>query len=166
MMATRGVHLVPTLINIENFPAFADAAERFPAYAKHMRDLYERSDDTVAAAARPASQVHAGTDAGGYVEHGRIVDELIETMLGSSDPAAVLAAASPTRPGAGWARPNYQLGAPAILSSTRPTRWTISRYSARRSGAAIRPDRGVVGGRTIGSPRGVQIGVHELRSVR
>ena len=26
----RGVHLVPTLINIENFPSFADAAERLP----------------------------------------------------------------------------------------------------------------------------------------
>ena len=55
---------------------FADAATRFPAYAKHMRDLHERSDATFAAAIEAGISVHAGTDAGGYVEHGRIVDEI------------------------------------------------------------------------------------------
>ncbi len=75
-MTRRGVHLVPTMINIANFPMFADAAERFPAYAKHMRDLHERSDATFAAAVEAGISVHAGTDAGGYVEHGRIVDEI------------------------------------------------------------------------------------------
>ncbi len=76
-MVRRGVHLVPTMINIVNFPAFADAATRFPAYAKHMRDLHERSDETFAAAAAAGVPVHAGTDAGGYIEHGRIVDEIV-----------------------------------------------------------------------------------------
>ena len=71
------VHLIPTMINIANFPMFADAATRFPAYAKHMRDLHERSDATFAAAVEAGIPVHAGTDAGGYVEHGRIVDEVI-----------------------------------------------------------------------------------------
>ncbi len=93
-MAARGVHLVPTLINIENFPAFADAAERFPAYAKHMRDLYERSDETFRSAVEAGISVHAGTDAGGYVEHGRIVDELIAMTRIGLDPAQVLAAGS------------------------------------------------------------------------
>ncbi len=76
-MARRGVHLIPTMINIANFPMFADAANRFPAYAKHMRDLHDRSDDTFAAAIEAGISVHAGTDAGGYVEHGRIVDEIV-----------------------------------------------------------------------------------------
>jgi imidazolonepropionase-like amidohydrolase len=76
-MVRRRVHLVPTMINIVNFPMFADAATRFPAYAKHMRDLHERSDDTFAAAVEAGIPVHAGTDAGGYVEHGRIVDEIV-----------------------------------------------------------------------------------------
>src|SRR6195952_3334571 len=75
-MRRRGVHLIPTMINIANFPMFADAAGRFPAYAKHMRDLHERSDSTFAAALEAGISVHAGTDAGGYVEHGRIVDEI------------------------------------------------------------------------------------------
>src|ERR1700712_1283223 len=76
-MTRRGVHLVPTMINIANFPMFADAADRFPAYAKHMRDLHERSDATFQAAVEAGISVHAGTDAGGYIEHGRIVDEIV-----------------------------------------------------------------------------------------
>lgn len=76
-MVRGRVHLVPTMINIANFPMFADAATRFPAYAKHMRDLHERSDATFAAAVEAGIPVHAGTDAGGYIEHGRIVDEVI-----------------------------------------------------------------------------------------
>ncbi len=70
-MVRRGVHLVPTLINVANFPSFADAADRFPAYAKHMRDLHARSDETITAALGAGVPVHAGTDAGGYVDHGR-----------------------------------------------------------------------------------------------
>lgn len=76
-MVRRGVHLVPTMINIANFPMFADAADRFPAYAKHMRDLHERSDATFGAAVEAGISVHAGTDAGGYIQHGRIVDEVV-----------------------------------------------------------------------------------------
>jgi imidazolonepropionase-like amidohydrolase len=75
-MARAGTHLVPTLINIENFPDFADAATRFPAYAKHMRDLYARRFETIALAVEAGIAVHAGTDAGGYIEHGRIADEV------------------------------------------------------------------------------------------
>ena len=40
-MAARGTALVPTLVNVENFPGFAAAGEaKFPAYAEHMRRLY------------------------------------------------------------------------------------------------------------------------------
>ncbi len=76
-MARRGVHLVPTMINIANFPMFADAALRFPAYARYMRELYERSEETIGAAVEAGVSVHAGTDAGGFIEHGRIVDEVV-----------------------------------------------------------------------------------------
>ncbi len=89
-MARRGVHLIPTMINIANFPMFADAATRFPAYAKHMRDLYERSDETFAAAIEAGISVHAGTDAGGYVEHGRIVDEIESLGRLGLDPRQLL----------------------------------------------------------------------------
>lgn len=76
-MADQGVHLVPTMINIENFPSFADAAGRFPLYAAHIRDLHARSDATLRAAAEAGVVIHAGTDAGGYIAHGRLVDEMV-----------------------------------------------------------------------------------------
>jgi imidazolonepropionase-like amidohydrolase len=92
-MVAGGVHLVPTMINIANFPSFADAATRYPAYAKHMRDLHERSDETFGNAVEAGIAVHAGTDAGGFIEHGRIVDELIALTRTDMDPRAVLRAA-------------------------------------------------------------------------
>ena len=65
MMADRGTVLVPTLINIENFPGFADAATRFPTYAAHMRDLYARHRRRIAAAREAGVPIYAGSDAGG-----------------------------------------------------------------------------------------------------
>ena len=76
VMAERGVHLVPTVINIANFPSFADSAGRFPTYAKHMRELYARNNEMIRMAVQAGVQVHAGTDAGGFVEHGRVADEV------------------------------------------------------------------------------------------
>lgn len=40
MMVEHGTALVPTLINIDNFPDFASAAGKYPGYATHMRELY------------------------------------------------------------------------------------------------------------------------------
>nr|WP_031470786.1 amidohydrolase family protein [Sciscionella sp. SE31] len=75
-MAARGTALVPTLINIENFPDIADSASRYPVYAAHMRDLHARVDQTIGAAIEAGIPVYTGTDAGGGIEHGRIVDEI------------------------------------------------------------------------------------------
>lgn len=92
-LRARQVRLVPTRINIANFPVFADAAHRFPAYAKHMRDLHRRSTDTLRSAVAAGVEVHAGTDAGGFVEHGRIVDEVV-ALAEVLPPRAAMAAAS------------------------------------------------------------------------
>ncbi|GAA4846981.1 amidohydrolase family protein [Actinomycetospora corticicola] len=113
MMVERGTALVPTLVNVENFPSFADAAgEKFPAYGAHMRDLYARSHDTVAAAIDAGVPVYAGTDAGGGIRHGRIVDEiaaLAEVGLGAE--RALAAASGAARSWLG--RPALEVGAPA-----------------------------------------------------
>lgn len=93
-MVRRGVHLVPTMINIVNFPDFADAATCFPAYAKHMRDLYDRHLDTFTMAVEAGIAVHAGTDAGGYIEHGRIADEVAALSTVGLPPRAAMLAAS------------------------------------------------------------------------
>ena len=37
LMVQHGTALVPTLINIENFPGIADAAEKYATYARHMQ---------------------------------------------------------------------------------------------------------------------------------
>ncbi|WP_197321003.1 amidohydrolase family protein [Saccharomonospora sp. NB11] len=75
-LARRNVALVPTLINIDNFPAIADRATRFPTYAAHMRALHAGVTDMVGAAIDAGVSVYAGSDAGGMVEHGRLVDEI------------------------------------------------------------------------------------------
>lgn len=76
LMLEHDTALVPTLINIENFPGIADSAERYPTYAAHMRHLYDRGYQRVAAAREAGVAVYAGTDAGSTIKHGRIADEV------------------------------------------------------------------------------------------
>jgi imidazolonepropionase-like amidohydrolase len=76
-MAARGTALVPTLINIETFPAIADRAAKYPRYAAHMRTLHARVRDTVGAAIEAGIPIYAGSDAGGGIQHGRLVDEIV-----------------------------------------------------------------------------------------
>ncbi|MGH8867941.1 MAG: amidohydrolase family protein [Actinomycetes bacterium] len=94
-MATRGVALVPTLINIDEFPAFAAQGEaRFPAYAQHMRDLYARRDETFRAAYEAGVPLYAGTDAGGVVAHGLVGREVMALHRAGLTAEDALAAAS------------------------------------------------------------------------
>jgi len=51
LMLEHGTALVPTLINIDNFPGIVQAAAaKYPIYAKHMRDLYASCRERVGAA--------------------------------------------------------------------------------------------------------------------
>ncbi|MBB3085813.1 amidohydrolase family protein [Geodermatophilus sabuli] len=106
-MAARGTAVVPTLVNVENFPEFARAGEaRFPSYASTMRRLYASSGAVVRAAFEAGVPVFAGTDAGGGIEHGRIAEE-VRALADAGLPAeAALAAAS-------WAARDW-LGLPCI----------------------------------------------------
>ena len=111
--AERGVHLVPTVINIDNFPSFAEAATRFPTYARHMRDLHARNSQMVRSAAEAGIALHAGTDAGGFVEHGRVADEVtaMAEVIGVRE--ALFAASHSAREWLGL--PVYAPGQPADL---------------------------------------------------
>ena len=106
-MAARGTAVVPTLVNVENFPGFAAAGEaKFPSYASTMRRLYADSGAVVRAAFEAGVPVFAGTDAGGGITHGRIADE-IRALHDAGLPAeAALAAAS-------WSARSW-LGLPCI----------------------------------------------------
>jgi imidazolonepropionase-like amidohydrolase len=81
LMVEHGTALVPTLINVENFPGIADAAAKYPVYAAHMRDLYANCYPRLAAARAAGVPIYAGTDAGGMIAHGRIADE-VEALKG------------------------------------------------------------------------------------
>lgn len=139
MMAERGTALVPTLINIENFPGFADAATRYPVYAAHMRDLYARCRQRIGAAREAGVSIYAGSDAGGMMAHGLIADE-VEALkgIGMTPTEALGAACWDARKWLG--RSILADGAPADL---------LCFTEDPRSGAAVlsRPDRIVLRGR-------------------
>ncbi len=139
LMARRGTALVPTLINIENFPGFADAATRFPVYAAHMRDLYARCRQRIGAAHEAGVPIYAGTDAGGFIAHGQIAGE-VEALkeIGMSATEALGAACWQAREWLG--RSALTDGAPADLLCFRVD---------PRSGPEIlsRPDRVILRGR-------------------
>jgi imidazolonepropionase-like amidohydrolase len=94
-MAARGTAVVPTLVNVENFPGFAaQGEEKFPAYASTMRRLYANSGAVVRAAFDAGVPIFAGTDAGGGIEHGVIADEVRALHAAGLPAEAALAAAS------------------------------------------------------------------------
>lgn len=102
-MAERGTALVPTLINVANFPGFASAASKYPAYAEHMQRLYQTADDVVGRAVEAGVVVYAGTDAGGGIAHGRIADEVAALHRAGMPAEAALGAASwAARDWLGW----------------------------------------------------------------
>jgi imidazolonepropionase-like amidohydrolase len=114
LMVEHGTALVPTLINLENFPGIADSAERYPAYAEHMRSLYSRGAQRIGAAREAGVPIYAGTDAGGGIAHGRIADE-VEALKGIGMSATdALGAASWTARRWLW-RPGLDHGASADL---------------------------------------------------
>ncbi|WP_252975497.1 amidohydrolase family protein [Janibacter melonis] len=103
----QGITVVPTLVNIETFPAIAEPArEKFPDYHRHMLDLHRRRLQTVAAAHEAGIPVMVGTDAGGSIAHGLAAQEMhLLTQAGMTHTQALSAGTWAAR---GW------LGRPAI----------------------------------------------------
>ena len=114
LMLEHRTALVPTLINTENFPGIADAAQKYPTYAAHMRDLHTRCYERAAAAREAGVPIYAGSDAGSTVAHGRIADE-VEALkgIGMSPTEALGAACWDARRWLG--RPGLEHGASADL---------------------------------------------------
>ena len=85
-VATKGIAVVPTLINIDNNPSIAAGAEeKFPVYAAHMRSLFATSRDRIRNAFEAGVPIYPGTDAGGSLPHGLIRDE-IRALTGAGIP--------------------------------------------------------------------------------
>ena len=115
-MAQHGVAVVPTIVQLENFPMYADqAAGKFPVYADHMRDLYTRRLDTLRSAFEAGVPVYAGTDAGGVLGHGLVAQEIQAlTTIGMTGEQALAAGSWSAREWLG-ANPSLVPGAPADL---------------------------------------------------
>lgn len=114
LMVEHGTALVPTLINIENFPDIAGAAHKYPDYQKHMRALYQSCSDRIGAAREAGVPIFAGSDAGSAVAHGRIAEEVDALKgIGMSPTEALGAACWDARE---WLqRPGLEHGASADL---------------------------------------------------
>ncbi|GAA1890045.1 amidohydrolase family protein [Lapillicoccus jejuensis] len=115
LFAEKGIHVVPTLVNIATFPQIAEAArEKFPRYHAHMLALHARRHETVARAHEAGLPVWVGTDAGGSLAHGLVVDEVLELTRAGLTPLEALDAA--TWGARRWLeRPALEEGAPADL---------------------------------------------------
>ena len=134
LMVEHGTALVPTLINIDNFPGIADGAAKFPLYARHMQDLYDRCGPRIGAAREAGVPIYAGTDAGSMVAHGRIADEIDALKRIGMTPTEALGAASWTA--REWlGRPVLEHGASADL---------VCYADDPRSGAAVVNHPGLV----------------------
>ena len=139
MMAERGTALVPTLINIENFPEFASAATRYPVYAAHMRDLYARCRERIGAAREAGVPIYAGSDAGGSMAHGLISDE-VEALKGvGMTPTEALGAAC-------WDARRW-LGRPALVDGAPADLLCFVEDPRTAPGVLAWPDRVVLRGR-------------------
>jgi imidazolonepropionase-like amidohydrolase len=77
-----------------------------------MRELYARAGETIGKVIDAGITVYAGTDAGGGIAHGRIVDEVVALAEAGLGRGRALAAA--TTAARDWlGRPRIEPGAPA-----------------------------------------------------
>lgn len=136
LMAERQVALVPTLVQLENFPSFAAAGQaRFPTYARHIRHLYDRRLEVFRAAYEAGVPMFAGTDAGGYLPHGLVGLEIAK-LAAISPPTYAL--------GAGSWRAREWLGHPAALMDGAPADLIVLDADPRQDLAVLQAPRAVV----------------------
>lgn len=142
-MAERQVALVPTMVQLENFEGIAvSAEEKFPTYASHLRALYAGRREVFGRAWEAGVPIYAGTDAGGYLPHG-LVGEEIAALAGFSSAEHAL--------GAGSWRAREWLGRPATLAEGAPADLVVLDADPRLDLAVLRSPRHVVlRGRVVG----------------
>ncbi len=141
LMAERGVAIVPTLVNIDNFPGYADAGEeKFPSYATHMRALHHGSRRNVVEAHEAGVPVFAGTDAGGVLPHGLLAREVLE-LHGAGMPAAAAVGAG------SWDARAYLLGGDGTLQPGSAADFLLLKQDPRvEPQTLLDPVRVVLGG--------------------
>ena len=103
-MVARGISLVPTVMQLEKFPQYADAGrEKFPQYAETIEELHRRTRDTLMAAYEAGVAMYAGSDGGGIARHGNLPGEVAAmAQLGMPVDYALGAASWRAREWLGW----------------------------------------------------------------
>lgn len=142
-MAARQVALVPTRVQLDNFPMYAEqAAEKFPVYARHMSQLYARCDQTLRMAYEAGVPIYTGTDAGGVLPHGLIAREAMALRDQVGLPTESVLA------GASWAARSW-LGVPNLEPGASAD-FVLYRDDPRKDLAALaHPDLIVLRGRPV-----------------
>lgn len=142
-MVQHGTALVPTVMQLDKFPEHAaGGAEKFPAYAARMRDLYERMPVTLMAAFEAGVPIFAGTDHGGVTLHGNIAGEVAALHRIGMPKADAVAAAS-------W-RGREWLGRNAGLTEGAPADFVVYSGDPREDLSVMeRPLRVVLRGRVV-----------------
>jgi len=142
-MVAHGTALVPTALQLDNFPQYADqAADKFPAYAATIRDLHSRRRDTIMAAYEAGVPIYAGTDAGGVLPHGLIADEVRELAAYGIPVEEALA-------GASW-RARDWLGLNPLLDEGAPADFVVYDADPRQDVTVLaRPARVVLRGAVV-----------------
>lgn len=103
----RGIPVVPTMLQVDQFAGFADAGEaKFPRYAQRMRAMYVYRETHVRNLWEAGVTLLVGTDAGGTLGHGLLPQEA-SRMVAAGVPAADAVA------GASW-RARAFLGAESL----------------------------------------------------
>jgi imidazolonepropionase-like amidohydrolase len=134
-IAAAGVPVTATLLQVAQFGAIADRADRFPVYAARMRRMHERRYTQVRDLFDAGVPLLLGTDAGGTIAHGRIADEAAELLVaGIPDPEVVAAASWRTR---AW------LGAPG-LGEGEPADLVVYPGDPRRDARLLADPRAVL----------------------
>ena len=143
-MVERGTALVPTAMQLNSFPAYAEAAgAKFPEYASTMLDLHARRRDTIMAAYEAGVPIYAGTDAGGVLPHGGIAGEVLELASYGIPAADALGAAS-------WQARTW-LGFNAGLDEGSPADFVVLDADPLQDLSTLRtPSRVVLRGRIVG----------------
>ncbi len=143
-MVAGSVALVPTVMQLEKFPQYAEAgAERFPDYAETMTDLHRRRRDTIMAAYEAGVAIYAGSDGGGVARHGNLSGEVV-ALAGLGVPVAdALGAAS-------W-RARAWLGLDGTLAEGTPADFVVyGRDPLADLSVLAEPTRIVLRGRVVG----------------
>jgi imidazolonepropionase-like amidohydrolase len=93
-IAAAGIPVTATLLQVAQFGAIAERADRFPVYAARMRRMHHRRYAHVRDLHDAGVPLLVGTDAGGTIAHGRIADEAAELVAAGLPARVVVAAAS------------------------------------------------------------------------